>query len=147
MSFGPPMGMIGKNENRIVPFLRSTAISMVSPAVLNLVVIMGWTTISLRQDNFLGPSEYTGSVTDYLNSDAASTWREDIVPLCQLNYESAAVILTDRAESMYSFNTGDEALLSGRFLQAKSTQTVMMCVISAAYAEQKRPPAGRYDSA
>lgn len=81
--------------------------------------------------------EYTGSVTDYLNSDAASTWREDIVPLCQLNYESAAVILTDRAESMYSFNTGDEALLSGRFFTGEEyTNGDDVCVISAAYAEQ-----------
>lgn len=73
----------------------------------------------------------------YLNSDAASTWREDIVPLCQLNYESAAVILTDRAESMYSFNTGDEALLSGRFFTGEEyTNGDDVCVISAAYAEQ-----------
>ena len=81
--------------------------------------------------------EYTGSVTDYLNSDAASTWREDIVPLCQLNYESAAVILTNRAESMYSFNTGDEALLSGRFFTDEEyINGDDVCVISAAYAEQ-----------
>ena len=76
-------------------------------------------------------------MTDYLNSDAASTWREDIVPLCQLNYESAAVILTDRAESMYSFNTGDEALLSGRFFTDEEyINGDDVCVISAAYAEQ-----------
>lgn len=81
--------------------------------------------------------EYKGSVTDYLNSDAAAIWREDIVPLCQLNYESAAVILTDRAESMYSFNTGDEALLSGRFFTGEEyTNGDDVCVISAAYAEQ-----------
>lgn len=81
--------------------------------------------------------EYTETVSDYLNSAAASSWREDIIPLCQLNYASAAVLLTDRIESMYAFNTGDAALLSGRFFTSEEyTNGDAVCVISAAYAEQ-----------
>lgn len=80
--------------------------------------------------------EYTGTVTDYLSSNAAAIWREDIIPLCKLNHESAAVILTDNIESMYSFNTGDANILSGRFFTAEEYEKgADVCVISAAYAE------------
>lgn len=79
---------------------------------------------------------YSGSAADYLRSEAASVWRDEIIPLCQLNHESAGVILTDRAESMYAFNTGDASLLSGRFFTDEEYMTgANVCIISAAYAE------------
>lgn len=127
-----------KNENRyIVPFPEINSNFYGEPSSLELGSYNGLDYHFLAAGQLPWVCEYTGSVTDYLNSDAASTWREDIVPLCQLNYESAAVILTDRAESMYSFNTGDEALLSGRFFTGEEyTNGDDVCVISAAYAEQ-----------
>lgn len=127
-----------KNENRyIVPFPEINSNFYGEPSSLELGSYNGLDYHFLAVGQLPWVCEYTGSVTDYLNSDAASTWREDIVPLCQLNYESAAVILTDRAESMYSFNTGDEALLSGRlFTGEEYTNGDDVCVISAAYAEQ-----------
>ena len=127
-----------KNENRyIVPFPEINRNFYGEPSSLELGSYNGLDYHFPAAGQLPWVCEYTGSVTDYLNSDAASTWREDIVPLCQLNYESAAVILTDRAESMYSFNTGDEALLSGRFFTGEEyTNGDDVCVISAAYAEQ-----------
>lgn len=127
-----------KNENRyIVPFPEINSNFYGEPSSLELGSYNGLDYHFPVVGQLPWVCEYTGSVTDYLNSDAASTWREDIVPLCQLNYESAAVILTDRAESMYSFNTGDEALLSGRFFTGEEyTNGDDVCVISAAYAEQ-----------
>ena len=127
-----------KNENRyIVPFPEINSNFYGEPSSLELGSYNGLDYHFPAAGQLPWVCEYTGSVTDYLNSDAASTWREDIVPLCQLNYESAAVILTDRAESMYSFNTGDEALLSGRFFTDEEyTNGDDVCVISAAYAEQ-----------
>ena len=127
-----------KNENRyIVPFPEINSNFYGEPSSLELGSYNGLDYHFPVVGQLPWVCEYTGSVTDYLNSDAASTWREDIVPLCQLNYESAAVILTDRAESMYSFNTGDEALLSGRFFTDEEyINGDDMCVISAAYAEQ-----------
>lgn len=81
-------------------------------------------------------SEYSGTVTDYLSSDAASVWNEEIIPLCQLNHESATVILTDSITSMYSFNTGDASLLSGRFFTDEEYKAgAAVCIISASYAE------------
>jgi len=127
-----------KNENRyIVPFPEINSNFYGESSSLELGSYNGLDYHFPAAGQLPWVCEYTGSVTDYLNSDAASTWREDIVPLCQLNYESAAVILTDRAESMYSFNTGDEALLSGRFFTGEEyTNGDDVCVISAAYAEQ-----------
>lgn len=127
-----------KNENRyIAPFPEINSNFYGEPSSLELGSYNGLDYHFPAAGQLPWVCEYTGSVTDYLNSDAASTWREDIVPLCQLNYESAAVILTDRAESMYSFNTGDEALLSGRFFTGEEyTNGDDVCVISAAYAEQ-----------
>lgn len=127
-----------KNENRyIVPFPEINSNFYGEPSSLELGSYNGLDYHFPAAGQLPWVCEYTGSVTDYLNSDAASTWREDIVPLCQLNYESAAVILTDRAESMYSFNTGDEALLSGRFFTGEEyTNGDDVCVISAAYTEQ-----------
>lgn len=127
-----------KNENRyIVPFPEINSNFYGEPSSLELGSYNGLDYHFPAAGQLPWACEYTGSVTDYLNSDAASTWREDIVPLCQLNYESAAVILADRAESMYSFNTGDEALLSGRFFTGEEyTNGDDVCVISAAYAEQ-----------
>lgn len=79
---------------------------------------------------------YEGSVTDYLRSDEAAVWSEKIIPLCRLNQESAAVILTDNIESMYSFNTGDTSLLSGRFFtDGEYADGADVCIVSAAYAE------------
>lgn len=127
-----------KNENRyIVPFPEINSNFYGEPSSLELGSYNGLDYHFPVAGRLPWVCEYKGSVTDYLNSDAAAIWREDIVPLCQLNYESAAVILTDRAESMYSFNIGDEALLSGRFFTGEEyTNGDYVCVISAAYAEQ-----------
>lgn len=80
--------------------------------------------------------EYQGTVAEFLASDAASVWNEKILPLCRLNHESAAVILTDCITSMYSFNTGDASLLSGRFFTDEEYAAGdAVCIISASYAE------------
>lgn len=80
--------------------------------------------------------EYSGTMTDFLSSDAASVWNEEIIPLCQFNHESATVILTDSITSLYSFNTGDASLLSGRFFTDEEyIAGADVCIISASYAE------------
>lgn len=79
--------------------------------------------------------EYRGGLRPFLASDEASVWNEIIIPCCQLNQESASVILTDKATSMYSFNTGDQSIVSGRFFtQEEYEQGRDVCVVSAAYA-------------
>lgn len=80
-------------------------------------------------------TEYTGDVRDYLESEEGRVWKEVIIPLCSLNYESASVILTDRLQSMLSFNTGDSYVLEGReFSREEYESGEAVCLISAPYA-------------
>lgn len=80
--------------------------------------------------------EYEGTVEEFLSSADATVWNEVILPMCRINQESAAVILTDNIQSMYAFNTGEKSLLSGRFFTDEEYEAgADVCVISAAYAE------------
>ena len=80
-------------------------------------------------------AEYEGSVEAFLASDAGQVWRETILPMCQTNYESAGVILTDNLESMFWFNTGDAAIIEGRSFEAPEyANGEDVCLVSAAYA-------------
>lgn len=80
-------------------------------------------------------AEYEGSVEEFLASDAGQVWRETILPMCQTNYESAGVILTDNLESMFWFNTGDAAIIEGRGFEAPEyANGEDVCLVSATYA-------------
>ena len=80
--------------------------------------------------------EYTGDPAEFLESEAGTVWREEILPICQLNYASATVILTDDINSMYAFNTGETSLLEGRFFTAEEYRSgAPVCMVSAAYAQ------------
>ena len=80
-------------------------------------------------------AEYEGSVEAFLASDAGQVWRETILPMCQTNYESAGVILTDNLESMFWFNTGDAAIIEGRSFEAPEyANGEDVCLVSATYA-------------
>ena len=80
-------------------------------------------------------AEYTGNWEDFLESEAGAVWREKILPLCRLNYESAGVILTDNINSMYLFNTGAAGILEGRsFTALEYAVGENVCLVSAAYA-------------
>lgn len=80
-------------------------------------------------------AEYDGSVEDFLKSSEGKIWRDTILPLCQINYESANVILTDNLSSVLWFNTGDASIFEGRsFEPTEYADGEDVCIISAAYA-------------
>lgn len=80
-------------------------------------------------------AEYEGDWRDFLQSEEGTTWREEIIPWCRLNYESASVILTDNIDSLYMFNNGDADVLEGRkFQEEEYTKGDAVCMVSAAYA-------------
>lgn len=80
--------------------------------------------------------EYTGSVEDFLNSAEGARWREELIPLCETNHDSATLVLTDDVTSIYSFNTGEMSLLAGRlFNKDEYANGGDVCVVSASYAE------------
>lgn len=81
-------------------------------------------------------TEYEGDVWEYLDSEEGKVWKEKIIPLCRLNYESATAILTDRLESLVSFNTGEAYILEGRAITAEEYEKgEAVCLISAPYAQ------------
>ena len=81
-------------------------------------------------------TEYTGDWQDFLNTPDGQVWRDKIVPICEMNHESATVMLTDNLESLYSFNTGDASILEGESLTKEQLQNGdAVCLISAAYAK------------
>lgn len=81
-------------------------------------------------------AEYEGTVDAFLSSDAGTVWAQEVIPLCEKNHQSAAVILTDCATSMYAFNTGEAALLDGRFFSEEEyCGGENVCMVSAAFAQ------------
>ena len=89
----------------------------------------------LDEDSLPYYAEYTGSVEDFLAGDGGTVWREKIIPMCQTNYESAKVILTDNLESLLWFNTGDASIFEGRsFEPSDYANGEDVCLVSAAYA-------------
>ena len=79
--------------------------------------------------------EYEGDAAEFLNSDKGKLWRDTLIPLCQTNYESANLVLTDNLESILWFNSGDAAVFEGRgFEPADYANGENVCLVSAAYA-------------
>lgn len=125
------------NENRyLIPFPEMNSNRYGDPSALESGETRGQVYHYPAEGQLPWFSAYSGTVSEFLASDAAAPWRDTILPLCRINHESAAVILTDRVQSLYSFNTGEAVLLSGRFFTDAEYQTgADVCIISAAYAE------------
>ncbi len=97
----------------------------------------------LTEDSLPFCAEYTGELQDFLNSDAGKVWQDEIIPMCELNYESAGVILTDHVNSLLLFNTGDASILEGRSFEAEEyAGGEAVCLISAAYALKNKLSVG-----
>ncbi len=80
-------------------------------------------------------SECPGSAEEFLASDEGTVWREQLLPMCEVNHRSASVILTDNLQSMYSFNNGVAAIQEGRDFTAEDYKKGNdVCIISADYA-------------
>lgn len=89
-----------------------------------------------QEGSFPFYTEYQGSVEDFLNSEEGRVWKEEIIPMCRRNHESATVILTDNTQSIYAFNTGDASILEGRDLNYQDyLGGSNSCLVSAAYAQ------------
>ncbi len=82
-------------------------------------------------------AEYTGDWRDFLESEEGRVWREEIIPLCQMNYEAVNVILTDDINTMVLFNDGRADLLDGRGISREEYAAGSpVCLVSAAYAQK-----------
>lgn len=89
----------------------------------------------LAEDSLPFCAEYEGDWRSFLDSEAGAVWKNEIVPMCEINYESAGVILTDHVDSLLLFNTGDASILEGRSFDASEyADGDAVCLVSAAYA-------------
>lgn len=80
---------------------------------------------------------YEGSWEDFLNGDEGTVWRETIIPLCDRNYASAELMLTDNIDSILAFNNGTASILEGRTISREEFASgADVCLVSAAYAEK-----------
>ena len=81
-------------------------------------------------------AEYSGSVESFLNSEAGDIWKNQTIPLCELNQHSASVVLTDDLQSIYMFNNGYAEVIEGREMTADETVNgVAVCLVSVEYAK------------
>lgn len=81
--------------------------------------------------------EYEGNLEDFLASEEGSLWRETWIPMCERNYASANVLLTDNIYSILAFNDGTASILDGRdFTQEDYETGAQVCMVSSAYAQK-----------
>ena len=82
-------------------------------------------------------AEYEGDWRAFLESEEGRVWREEIIPLCQLNYETVNVILTDNINTMLYFNNGRADILEGREISEEEYAAGSpVCLVGAAYAQK-----------
>lgn len=81
-------------------------------------------------------AEYNGDIAQYLNSKDGQYWTKTILPIIEVNHESATILLTDAVPSIFSFNQGVNYISSGRqFVEDEYEEGINVCLVSAAYAE------------
>lgn len=81
--------------------------------------------------------EYEGNLEDFLASEEGSLWRETWIPMCERNYASANILLTDNIYSILAFNDGTASILDGRdFTQEDYETGAQVCMVSSAYAQK-----------
>ena len=81
-------------------------------------------------------TEYTGSVADFLGSEAGRVWREENIPLCEMNQRSASMMLTDNLRSIYMFNNGYAEIVEGREMSGEEyVNGADVCLVSVEYAK------------
>lgn len=81
--------------------------------------------------------EYEGNLEDFLASEKGALWQETWIPMCDRNYASANVLLTDNLYSLLSFNDGTASILDGRDFTKEEYETGSeVCIVSSAYAQK-----------
>jgi len=81
--------------------------------------------------------EYEGNLEDFLASEEGTLWRETWIPMCERNYASANVLLTDNIYSILAFNDGTASVLDGRdFTLEEYEAGTDVCMVSSAYAQK-----------
>ena len=78
----------------------------------------------------------TLTVEEFLQTEDGAVWRDVIIPMAEINQQSATVILTDNVDYISGFSSGEAYVLDGREIEpAEYESGSKVCLISASYAE------------
>lgn len=92
-------------------------------------------TASVPEDGWPLFTEYEGDWRDFLDTEEGRVWRDEIIPNCELNYDSVPVLFTDNVQGLSQFCQEESALLEGRFItQEEYDRGDAVCMVSADYA-------------
>ncbi|MDE6280856.1 MAG: hypothetical protein K2M15_03540, partial [Oscillospiraceae bacterium] len=87
------------------------------------------------EDSWPFYAEYEGDWRDFLNTEEGKVWRDEIIPNCELNYDSVPVLFTDNVQGLSQFCKEESALLEGRFITQEEYDTgAAVCMVNADYA-------------
>ncbi len=80
--------------------------------------------------------EYSGSVEDFLQSEAGKPWQE-LIEAAERNHHSVKVLATDSVESLAPFCVRQDQLLEGRYYTPEEAQArAKVCLVPAKWAEK-----------
>ena len=81
-------------------------------------------------------AEFEGTLKDFLNSEEGQVWRDVIIPMAEINHQSATVMLVDDLDYLHAFNSGKAIIVDGRKIDASEfVRGDKVCVVSSAYAD------------
>ena len=81
-------------------------------------------------------AEVPGTLEEFLNSEEGRVWRDEIIPMAEINQQSATVMLVEDLDYLHAFNSGKAIIVDGRAIEASEfVRGDKVCVVSAAYAD------------
>ncbi len=91
--------------------------------------------ISVPEGSWPFYAEYEGDWRDFLNTEEGRVWRDEIIPCCEANHDSVAVLLTENIQELSQFCLEQSALLEGRTITPEEYKTgAAVCLVGADYA-------------
>ena len=91
---------------------------------------------SLPEDSLPFYAEFTGTLEEFLESEEGQVWRDVIIPMAEINQQSATVMLVDDLDYLHAFNSGKAIIVEGRKIDpSEFVRGDKVCVVSSAYAD------------
>ena len=73
---------------------------------------------------------------EFLDSEEGQVWRDVIIPMAEVNQQSATVMLVEDLDYLHAFNSGKAIIVDGRKIDASEfVRGDKVCVVSSAYAD------------
>ena len=91
---------------------------------------------ALPEDSLPFYAEFTGTLEEFLDSEEGQVWRDVIIPMAEVNQQSATVMLVEDLDYLHAFNSGKAIIVEGRKIDpSEFVRGDKVCVVSSAYAD------------